>query len=136
MLILSLHALMKEYIAVGMEDEEGFVARFPATFNKKIMSFMFKTMRSVAEKHKAYLQDSFTNLPKLVDFDWRLDVKISSKTAERTKQPMLYLKMDLEEPAKQSSQKDHRDAPRKEVLFQVSKGQLGEILGHFETIND
>ena len=49
MLILSLHALMKEYIGVGMEDEEGFVARFPATFNKKIMSFMFKTMRSVAE---------------------------------------------------------------------------------------
>ena len=97
MLILSLHALMKEYIGVGMEDEEGLASRFPPTFNKKIMSFMFKTMRSVAEQTKGYLQDQFTNLPKMVDFDWRLDVKVSSKSAERTKQPILYVKMDLEE---------------------------------------
>jgi hypothetical protein len=136
MLILSLHALMKEYIGVGMEDEEGLANRFPQSFNKKIMSFMFKTMRSVAEQHKGYLQDQFTNLPRMVDFDWRLDVKISSKTAERTKQPILYVKMDLDEAMKQSNQGECRDAPKKEVLFQVSKGQLSEILGHFETINE
>ena len=29
MLILSLHALMKEYIAVGMTDEESLASRFP-----------------------------------------------------------------------------------------------------------
>ena len=53
----------------------------------------------------------------MVDFDWRLDVKISSKTAERTKQPILYVKMDLEEPAKSTTQTNHRDAPKNEVLF-------------------
>ena len=79
MLILSLHSLMKEYIATGREDEEAFAARFPPTFSKKMMGFMFKTMRSVADETKAYLQDQFCNLPHLVDFDWRLDVKISSK---------------------------------------------------------
>ena len=57
MLILSLHALMKEYIAVGMQDEEALAKRFPSTFNKKIMSFMFKTMRSVGEDSKQYYQD-------------------------------------------------------------------------------
>ena len=30
------------------------------------------------------------------DFDWRLDVKISSKDQDRIKQPVLYVKMDLE----------------------------------------
>jgi hypothetical protein len=70
-------------------------------------------------------------LPHLVDFDWRLDVKISSKQDERLKQPMLYVKMDLEDDTKASGP----DA-RQEVLFQVSKGQLGEILSHFETINE
>ena len=36
-------------------------------------------MREVAESSKAYYQDQFTCLPKLRDFDWRMDVKISSK---------------------------------------------------------
>jgi len=111
MLILSLHALMKEYIAVGMQDEESLASRFPSTFNKKIMSFMFKTMRSCAEDCKQYYQDQFTNLPRMVDFDWRLDVKISSKSAERLKQPILYVKMDLEDAAAASGEQN------KEVLF-------------------
>ncbi len=55
------------------------------------------------------------------DFDWRLDVKISSKHQERVKQPVLYVEMDLEQ--------------QQQVLFQVSKGQLKEILNNFEVIN-
>ncbi len=35
-------------------------------------------------------------MPKLRDFDWRLDVKIASKTQERLKQPVLYVKLDME----------------------------------------
>jgi hypothetical protein len=30
------------------------------------------------------------------DFDWRLDVKTASKNQERMKQPVLYVKLDLE----------------------------------------
>ena len=66
------------------------------------------------------------------DFDWRLDVKISSKDADRLKQPTLYVKMDLE---KDKSVKDEADAQAQQVVFQVSKGQLKEILTNFETIN-
>ena len=54
MLILSLHTLMKEYIAVGKDDEEAFAARFPESFAKKMKSFLFKTMRSVADDCKSY----------------------------------------------------------------------------------
>ena len=48
-------------------------------------------------------------------------MKISSKQQERVKQPVLYVEMDLEE--------------QQQVLFQVSKGQLKEILNNFEVIN-
>ena len=65
---------------------------------------MFKTMRSVADESKQYYQDQFTNLPRMVDFDWRLDVKVSSKSAERLKQPILYVKMDLEDTAAASGE--------------------------------
>ena len=40
----------------------------------------------------------------MVDFDWRLDVKVSSKSAERLKQPILYVKMDLEDTAAASGE--------------------------------
>lgn len=61
------------------------------------------------------------------DFDWRLDVKIASKHQERMKKPMLYVKLDIES----QNKGDEND----QVLFQVSKGQLKEILNNFETIN-
>ena len=68
-LILSLHALLKEYIAVGMQDENELAERFPEEFPKKIKTFLFKMMREVAETSKVYLQDEFTSLPKMRDFD-------------------------------------------------------------------
>ena len=48
-------------------------------------------------------------------------MKISSRQQERVKQPVLYVEMDLEN--------------QEQVLFQVSKGQLKEILNNFEIIN-
>ncbi len=42
-------------------------------------------MREIAEPQKVYLQDEFTSLPKLRDFDWRMDVKISSRQEDRIK---------------------------------------------------
>ena len=61
-------------------------------------------MREVAESSKAYYQDQFTSLPKLRDFDWRMDVKISSKEIERLKQPTLYVKMDLQKDEAKASE--------------------------------
>ena len=69
-------------------------------------------MRENAPIVKRYIQDEFSSLPKLKDFDWRLDVKTASNTQERLKQPVLYVKLDI-------------DAEKKEdqnVLFQISKG--------------
>ena len=44
-LILSLHSLLKEYIA---NDEETVVARFPENFNKKMKVVLFKIMREIS----------------------------------------------------------------------------------------
>ena len=76
-LILSLHAFGKEYIA--LQDEAALAEKMPEDFPKKVRTFLFKMMREVSEANKGYFQDSFTSLPKLRDFDWRMDVKISSK---------------------------------------------------------
>ena len=130
--IVSLHSLMKEYIA---NDEETILERFPEKFNKKMKSALFKMMREVAEPAKKYIQDEFTSLPRLRDFDWRLDVKISSKKSDRLKQPMLYVKMDFENDANPMSEDVTENKKEESVLFQVSKNQLKELLNNFETIN-
>ena len=33
----------------------------------------------------------------MLDFDWRLDFKVASKQQERMKQPVLYVKMELDQ---------------------------------------
>merc|ERR1712060_295796 len=118
-LILSLHALLKEHVAIGMTDENELAQKFPEDFPKKIKTFLFKMMREVAEPTRVYLQDQFTSLPRLRDFDWRMDVKISSKQEDRIKQPILYVQMDL-----QKDQARSGDEQDQQVMFQVSKGQL------------
>lgn len=87
---------MKEYIGTAMLDENVLANKFPPTFKKQLKTFLFKMMRENAPKTKKYFQDEFSGLPKLRDFDWRLDVKIASKKQERIKQPMLYVKLDIE----------------------------------------
>ena len=87
---------MKEYIGTSMMDENVLASKFPQTFKKALKTFLFKMMRETAPNSKKYFQDEFSGLPKLRDFDWRMDIKIASKQQERMKQPVLYVKMDLE----------------------------------------
>ena len=60
-------------------DENILAAKFPQTFKKQLKSLLFKTMRDIAPQAKKYFQDEFSGLPKMRDFDWRLDVKTASK---------------------------------------------------------
>ena len=95
-LIVSLHNLLKEYISTSMHDETILSEKFPPEFQKGLKSFLFKAMRKVAPLMKSYVQDQFTGTSKMQDFDWRLDFKVSSKSQERMKQPVLYVKMELD----------------------------------------
>jgi hypothetical protein len=54
-LIVSLHNLLKEYIATSMQDETILAEKFPADFKKQLKSFLFKNMREVAPLTKTYI---------------------------------------------------------------------------------
>lgn len=135
-LIISLHNLMMQYMAlcVPTQDETVLAEKLPEAMQKQVKTFLFKQMRAAAPLTKNYVQDQFTGTSKMVDFDWRLDFKISSKQQERMKQPVLYVKLELDK-----SQKTEQDGAgsneHQDVLFQVSKGQLKNIIDNFEDIN-
>ena len=129
-LVMSLHNLLKQYIATSMADETVLANAFPENFKKSIKSFLFKAMREVAPLTKTYIQDQFTSTQVLEDFDWRLDFKVQSKQQDRMKQPNLFVKLDL-----QGGNQQLNGQANKEVLFQMSKGQLQTIIENFEVIN-
>ena len=113
-----------------MHDETILSEKFPPEFQKGLKSFLFKAMRKVAPLMKSYVQDQFTGTSKMQDFDWRLDFKVSSKSQERMKQPVLYVKMELDQNNQQVGQ-----AAEQDVIFEVSKGQLKGLIDSFEVIN-
>ena len=80
-LIVSLHNLLMEYMAlcVPTQDETLLADKLPETMQKQVKTFLFKQMRQCAPLTKTYVQDQFTGTAKMVDFDWRLDFKVSSK---------------------------------------------------------
>ena len=63
-LIVSLHNLLKEYIATSMLDETILAEKFPPEFKKQLKSFLFKNMREVAPIAKTFIQDQFTGTSK------------------------------------------------------------------------
>ena len=64
-LILSLHALMKQYVATATTDETVLAEKFPEGFKKSIKSFLFKAMREAAPGMKKYVQDQFSSTSRL-----------------------------------------------------------------------
>ena len=54
-LIVSLHNLLKEYIATSMLDETILAEKFPPEFKKQLKSFLFKNMREIAPVAKTFI---------------------------------------------------------------------------------
>ncbi len=70
---------------------------------------------------KKFVEEEFAALPKMRDFDWRLDLKTASKTQERMKKPSLYLSLEMQDNTK--------------VQFEMGRQQLKDVLQNFESIN-
>ena len=129
-LMVSLHNLLKRYMATSMADETVLAAVFPENFKKSVKSFLFKAMREVAPLAKTFSQDQFASTQILRDFDWRLDLKVQSRQQERMKQPNLLVKLELDGGNARGNGQTQED-----VMFQMSKGQLSTIIENFEVIN-
>ena len=78
-LVQSLHQLMKMYINAN-GDEDQFNSKIPeGALSPTGKVALMQIIRATHLYTKHYLQTEFSSLPPLEDFDWRLDVKVSSK---------------------------------------------------------
>ena len=112
------------YLSYGQEVA---YSKFPEDFNKKLAKLIFQILAKQEAEFKAYLEDRNSGLPKLVDFDYRVDLKQFNKNQETVREPILKLKLMVED----SSQDSHI----KQSSIELSKDQLNEIISNFEKIN-
>ena len=54
-LVLSLHNMLKQYVATSMLDETILLGKFPEEFKKEHKKFLFKAMREVAPLTKTFI---------------------------------------------------------------------------------
>mmetsp|Transcript_23915 Transcript_23915/g.26546 ORF Transcript_23915/g.26546 Transcript_23915/m.26546 type:complete len:193 (+) Transcript_23915:27-605(+) len=105
---------------------------FPKGFHPQLIKLLGKIIvRRLPEWKEAVMAD-LVGPPKLVDFDWRVDMKTSSNCLSRMKVPTVFVAMQLQE----SPQEKGVLPPMKEVQLELSKQALGTMLEGLGKIRD
>lgn len=90
---------------------------------------------AIAERVDAWRENcvnSQVSPPKLVDFDWRVDVASSSNVLSHMMVPAVLVELTIQEQATQSRQM----ASTKNVQFELSKEALGTLVKSLGKIRD
>eukprot|EP01132_Coremiostelium_polycephalum_P009045 gene9045-11079_t len=72
------------------------------------------------------------SLPRMVDLDWRMDVKTSSDVMSRMAVPTVLFKLEVEDRSKQVNEDNTR--PTKTVIFELNKETINTMLNGLEFV--
>ena len=96
-LFCSLQQLVKNCLYEGLADRQSVAATFPGDFHKNLKDLLAKIIAENMSEWKTQAMASQVSLPKLVDFDWRVDVKTSSDAITRMSMPTCLLQLKIQE---------------------------------------
>ncbi|XP_071493767.1 COMM domain-containing protein 9-like [Diadema antillarum] len=131
-LLSSLRSLVKHALFVGCSDAASVHALFPADFHKNLKELLSRILGDKLDKWRKSSIENTVSLPKLAEFDWRVDIRTSSDTLARMSVPTCILQLKIEEPASQS-----RLMPGLSTLnVELSKETLDTMLDGLGKIRD
>ncbi|XP_033752057.1 COMM domain-containing protein 9-like isoform X2 [Pecten maximus] len=131
-LVRSLGALLKTAVFHGDTTPSSLQALFPSNFHKNLRDLLVKTMMENMNSWRNSALNNQVSLPRLVDFDWRVDIKTSSDTITRMSVPTCVLQMKVQENATEVDQ-----IPEVEhVNVELSKETLDTMLDGLSKIRD
>ena len=96
-LFCSLQQLVKNCLYEGLADRQSIAAIFPGDFHKNLKDLLAKIIADNMSEWKTQAMASQVSLPKLADFDWRVDVKTSSDAITRMSMPTCLLQLKIQE---------------------------------------
>jgi hypothetical protein len=129
-LVASLSQLIHNFLFLGVDTKEGVFGLFPADFHPSLRALLSKLLMGRLAEWKEVLLSSSVGPAKLVDFDWRVDVKSSSNHISHMAVPTVLVDMKLQ-PQPTSTQ---LISPLESVNFELTPAALTTLLNGLEKI--
>ncbi|ETO09628.1 hypothetical protein RFI_27750 [Reticulomyxa filosa] len=135
-LFTSILSLIKIMLYNSISDPVKLMELFPkddANFHEKLKQLIVKTCISNYNYWRtAAVNTTVSTVPKLVDFEWRLDIKQSSNNVSYMSVPAVLVSMQVQEP----EQRIGILAPTSQIQFELSKESLEVMLNGLNRIKD
>ncbi|XP_007435081.1 COMM domain-containing protein 9 [Python bivittatus] len=98
-LIHSLHNLTRHIVYHGLTSQEEILSLFPEGFHQNLKNLVTKIILENVSAWRNEAQASQISLPRLVDMDWRVDIKTSSDNISKMAIPTCLLQLKIQENA-------------------------------------
>ncbi|RUS91300.1 hypothetical protein EGW08_000914 [Elysia chlorotica] len=130
--INTLGHLIKTAVFEGSKQPQDIFGLFPDGFHKNLRDLISKIIIDNMDKWKNDSVTGQVSLPKLVDFDWRVDTKTSSDSVARMSVPTCILNLQIEPRAVQVDATPQAET----VNVELSKETLDTMLDGLGKIRD
>ncbi|XP_066524634.1 COMM domain-containing protein 9 [Hoplias malabaricus] len=129
--LTAIHMLSHQIVFHNITAPENILSLFPDTFHPNLKNLLTKIL---LEQRATWRNDALTtqiSLPKLVDMEWRVDMKTASDSASRLAVPTCMLHMKI-----QHSPSESGSAGDSLVTVELSKETLDTMLDGLGRIRD
>ncbi|XP_075044457.1 COMM domain-containing protein 9 [Mixophyes fleayi] len=92
-----LHALTRHVVYRGLMTADQILSIFPDNFHQNLKNLLTKIILENVSSWRGDAQNASISLPRLVDLDWRVDIKTSSDSVASMAVPTCLLQMKIQE---------------------------------------
>ncbi|KAM6158846.1 COMM domain-containing protein 9 isoform 2-T2 [Rhynchocyon petersi] len=131
-LIQALHCLTRLVVFRNLSSAEAILALFPENFHQNLKNLLTRIILEHISAWRAEAQANQISLPRLVDLDWRVDIKTSSDSFSRMAVPTCLLQMKIQGEPSLCGNKTSVSA----VTMELSKEMLDTMLDGLGRIRD
>lgn len=131
-LMLALSSLVKYVLFQGSVERSDIATLFPDDFNKNLAALLVKIFVQRLPQWKHHAADNLVFLPRLVDFDWRVDIKTSSDSLSRMSVPTCLVQLQIQDPVSKAGS----IPPTECVNVELSQQTLDTMLDGLGRIRD
>lgn len=131
-LLESLISLVSAAMFECLTEPKAISELFPGNFHKNLRELITKIIAENMPLWRTNAVNEQVSLPKLVDFDWRVDVKTSSNAISRMSMPTCIMQLQVQENA---AEKNAMPAVRR-LNVELTKEKLDTMLDGLGKIRD
>ncbi|XP_059831426.1 COMM domain-containing protein 9 [Hypanus sabinus] len=131
-LISSIHHFTRQVVFQGLTSAEEIFPLFPDNFHQNLKNLLTKI---ILENVTSWRNEALANqisLPRLINMDWRVDIKTSSDSINRMAVPTCLLQMKIQDDATVCQRKSTIST----VSLELSKEKLDTMLDGLGRIRD